>query len=113
VIRFILAIAIFFSATESTAGETWSDRDICRAATKTYFWLSELPSDAPNQGQYMGFRSAKQNYYTCRVDDRVADFRWLNKSSESMKSRSTKIVVSDGTLTVISDMKTERFTKSK
>ncbi len=110
-IRTVYAIAIAFTATQSFASEGWSDREICRAATKTYFWLSELPSDAPDQEVYMGFWSAKQNYYTCRIDGDVVDFRWVNKSSEKMRSQSTKIEFSRNKLTVISDMKTESFTK--
>ncbi len=108
--RIVFVIAIAVSATRVFANDVWPDREICRAATKTYFWLKYLPSDAPDQGNYMGFRSAKQNYYTCRVDVDVADFKWINKSSEKMRSRSTEIEIDGSNLTIKSDMKTESFT---
>lgn len=108
----VIALVISFLATQAGATESWSDREICRAATKTYFWLNELPSDGPDQGNYMGFMSAKRNYYTCRVDGNVADFKWVNKSSEKMRSRSTTIQINGNRLTVESDMKTENFTKN-
>lgn len=108
----IAAVVISFLATQAVANESWSDREICRAATKTYFWLNELPSDGPDQENYMGFMSAKHNYYTCRVDGNVAEFKWVNNSSEKMRSRSTRIEINGDRLTVESDMKTESFTKS-
>jgi hypothetical protein len=97
-----------FVFSPATGGE-WTDREICRAATKVYFFLSELPQDAPDQGEHMGFRSAESNYYTCRVDGGVADFRWINKSGEQMNSRVTQFEVQASTLTVKSDMQTEVF----
>ena len=89
--------------------EKWSDREICRAATKTYFWLNELPTDAPDNPDYMGFRSNNANYYTCRVVGRAIHFVWLNQSAESMQSQSTKFELDEGRLTIISDIKTEKF----
>lgn len=108
--KLIVALVISFLATQAVANVSWTDREICRAATKTYFWLSQLPSDGPDQGNYMGFMSSKPNYYTCRVDGNVAEFKWVNNSSEKMRSRSTKIEIDGSKLTITSDMKTESFT---
>lgn len=110
--KFIVASTIVALATQAVASESWSDREMCRAATKTYFWLKEMPTDGPDQGAFMGFKSAKNNYYTCRIDGNIADFKWVNQSSEKMRSRSTTLDVSGGTLTVNTDMKTESFTKN-
>lgn len=110
--RIVFAMILALSATQTFADEIWSEREICRAATKTYFWLKELPSDAPDEGVYMGFMSERQNYYTCRVDGDVADFLWVNKSFEKMRSQSTKFEINGSTLTVETDMKTENFTPS-
>lgn len=80
--RTILGIAILFALTQSLAAEGWSDREVCRAATKTYFWLDKLPVDAPDKGDFMGFLSEKKNYYTCRINGDIADLSWVNMSSE-------------------------------
>jgi len=108
-----MRLPVFFAvglvaATSAAAGE-WTDREICRAATKVYFFLPELPQDAPDQGEHMGFVSAKNNYYTCRADGGVADFRWINKSGEQMTSRVTKYSVAGSSMTVESDLQTETF----
>ncbi|WP_298568016.1 hypothetical protein [uncultured Aliiroseovarius sp.] len=105
----LITLAFVFLATQAVAAESWTDREICRAATKTYFWLSDLPADAPDQGDFMGFVSEKKNLYTCRVDGDVAEFKWVNKSSEKMHSRSTKVEISGPSLIVKSDIKTESF----
>lgn len=103
----IIAIGLI-AASPAVAGE-WADREICRAATKVYFCLPELPQDAPDQGEHMGFVSAKNNYYTCRADGGVADFRWTNKSGEQMTSRVTSYSIVGPSLTVKSDLQTETF----
>ncbi len=109
--RAFFTAAIVCFATPTFSEGTWSDREICRAATKTYFWLNEFPNDAPDKGMYMGFRSERQNYYTCRVDGEIADFYWLNDSSEKMTSRSTRIKLFGNELKIITDLSTEAFTK--
>lgn len=109
----ILASAIFFCAGQAVAVESWPDWEICRVATKTYFWLNTVPVDAPDQGKYMGFQSVKKNYYTCYFDGDIADFKWTNKSSEEMRSRSTKFKRTGNRLTVITDIKTENFLKGE
>lgn len=60
----------------------------------------------------MGFKSAKNNHYTCRIDGNIADFKWVSQASEKMRSRSTTLVTDGRTLTVITDMKTESFTRN-
>ena len=87
------------------------DREICRAAVKTYFFLGKKPADAGDSGEYFGFSSAAGNTYTCRIAGRRAEFRWVNTSGERMKSNSTRFRVSDGTLIVETDMKKETFEK--
>jgi hypothetical protein len=44
----ILPLVVAITATQVHADNVWSEREICRAATKTYFWLSSLPIDAPD-----------------------------------------------------------------
>ncbi len=107
--RYPTIFVLAFISTPIFADAVWSDREICRAAAKTYFFLSELPNDAPDIGAYMGFVSAKGNFYSCQIDGGVVDFAWVNKSGENMRSRSTSFTVTDGTLTVKTDMVTETF----
>jgi hypothetical protein len=107
--RKILILLVTFLATQSFAATEWSDREICRAAAKTYFWLSDLPSDAPDQNDYMGFRSAAQNYYTCRIDGNNVDFVWKNDASVDMRSQNTKFIVRGNELTVTTDLAAETF----
>lgn len=107
--RYLQLFAITLIASPVLADGTWSDREICRAATKTYFFLSEAPADATDAGRYMGYVSAKGNTYTCRVDGNVADFAWINKSGENMRSRTTTFAIAGPRLTVKTDMMTEVF----
>lgn len=109
--RSILFLFSLLAANQAVADLIWTDREICRAATKTYFWLRDLPKDATDQGQYMGFMSADRHYFTCRVDGQIADLRWSDQSSAPMRSRSTRVEIEKGRLTVRSDRKTERFTR--
>jgi hypothetical protein len=109
--KYTIAACAALVGTQVSAGAVWSEREICRAATKTYFWLSDLPSDALDSGGYMGFASAEQNYYTCRVEGNVADLAWINRSAEDMRSRSTTFSIIGNALTVKSNMNTERFSK--
>ena len=99
------------ASTASADGNAWTDREICRAAVKTYFFLGKKPADAGDRGEYFGFSSATGNTYTCRIAGRRAEFRWVNTSGEKMKSDSTSFQVSDGTLIVETDMKKETFEK--
>ena len=89
----------------------WMERDICRAAVKTYFFLAKMPADAPDQGEYFGFVSAKGNVYTCRISGERAVFRWLTKSGEPMGSEVARFWVSDGVLVIKTDMSTKKFEK--
>ena len=91
----------------------WTDREICRAAVKTYFFLRQKPADTADNGDYLGFRSAAGNTYTCRIAGRRAEFRWVNSSGERMNSGSTRFRVSAGTLIVETDMKKETFGKDQ
>ena len=90
---------------------SWAKRDICRAAVKTYFFLSKLPSDVADQGEYFGFTSAAGNVYTCRLVEDRAMFRWLTKGSQPMQSDVTRFRVSDGVLIIETDMSTRTFEK--
>ena len=89
----------------------WADREICRAAVKTYFFLRTKPADAVDSGEYFGFRSAAGNVYTCRIAGQRAEIRWVNSSGKMMKSDSTRFRVSAGTLIVQTDMKEETFVR--
>ena len=87
----------------------WTDREICRAAVKTYFFLDTKPTDTADSGEFFGFRSASGNVYTCRIEGTRTEFRWLNASGETMNSNSTSFRVLDDVLTIQTDMKEERF----
>ena len=87
----------------------WTNREICRAAAKTYFFLDAKPTDTADSGEYFGFVSASGYVYTCRIEGTQAEFRWLNASGQSMTSKSTRFDVRDGLLTVYTDLKQERF----
>ena len=89
----------------------WADREICRAAVKTYFFLRTKPEDAVDSGEYFGFRSAAGNVYTCRIAGQRAEFRWVNSRGKMMKSDSTRFRMSADTLIVQTDMKTETFVR--
>ena len=108
--RTIIAAAVTLASIPAVADtDSWSERDICRAAVKTYFFLGKLPADAVDQGEYFGFVSAKGNVYTCRLAGERAVFRWLTKGGEPMRSELTRFRVSDGVLIIKTDMSTETF----
>ena len=113
-IAFAIVVAAHAGApavTASADSSVWPDREICRAAVKTYFFLGTNPGDAVDSGEYFGFRSAAGNVYTCRIAGQRAEFRWVNSSGKMMKSDSTRFRVSAGTLIVQTDMKKETFGK--
>ena len=91
----------------SADGGIWTDREICRAAVKTYFFLDSKPADAADSGGYFGFRSDRGSVYTCRIAKQRAEFRWVNCSGQRMKSASTRFQVSDDSLIVQTDMNQE------
>ena len=93
----------------SADSDFWTDREICRAAAKTYFFLDTKPTDTTDSGQYFGFRSASGNLYTCRIQGERVEFRWLNKSGGTMNSNSTMFRVQGNVLTIQTDMKEEVF----
>ena len=110
--RAIFAAAILLATLSATADAgAWTEREICRAAVKTYFFLGKLPADAADQGEYFGFVSAKGNVYTCRLAGERAVFRWLTKSGEPMRSELTRFRVSDGVLVIQTDVSIETFEK--
>ena len=110
--RAIIAGAAMLVALPALAGTgSWTERDICRAAVKTYFFLANMPADALDQGEYLGFVSAAGNVYTCRLAEERAVFRWSTKSGEPMRSEVTRFRVSDGVLTIKTDMSTKTFQK--
>jgi len=113
-IAFAIVVAANVGApvlTASADGGIWTDREICRAAAKTYFFLRTKPADTADSGGYFGFRSERGNVYTCRIAGQRAEFRWVNSSGQRMKSDSTRFRVSDDRLIVETDMKKETFEK--
>lgn len=92
---------------------TWADREICRAAVKTYFFLGAMPADTSDSGKYFGFLGKSGNVYMCRIAGARTEFRWMNSSGNTMTSKSTKFHVRDGILTVQTDMKKERFSTKR
>ena len=112
--RSILTILVVVHAVVSPIAASadsgfWTDREICRAAVKTYFFLDIKPTDTVNSGQFFGFRDVSGNVYTCRVEGTRAALRWLNASVETMNSNSTMFRVLDNMLTIHTDMKEENF----
>ena len=101
--------AIVTPIAASADSGVWTNREICRAAVKTYFFLDAKPTDTADSGQFFGFLSASGNVYTCRIEGTQAEFRWLNASGQTMASKSTTFHVRDGMLTVYTDMTEERF----
>ena len=113
-IAFVIVVAAHAGAlvfTASADSGMWADREICRAAVKTYFFLRMKPADAVDSGKYFGLRSAAGKVYTCRIAGQRAEIRWVNSSGNLMKSDSTKFRVSAGTLIVQTDMKNETFAR--
>ncbi len=111
-IAFSMAVATHAVASACAASAdsgTWTDREICRAAAKTYFFLRTRPADAVDGDGFFGFRSERGNVYTCRIAGQRAEFRWVNSSGRRMKSDSTRFRVSDDLLIVQTDMKKETF----
>ena len=109
--RMIIVVALLAALPALADADHWAERDICRAAVKTYFFLGTMPADAADQGEYFGFVSAKGNVYTCQVAGDRAVFAWLTKSDELMRSEVTRFRVSDGVLTIKTDMSTKTFEK--
>ena len=105
----VLAHAGLGSLASSADGGFWTDREVCRAAVKTYFFLAAKPADATGDDGYFGFRSASGNIYTCRLAGAQAIFRWANASGEPMNSSSTTFRLAGDTLTIRTDMNEERF----
>ncbi len=102
-------VAVADAAVGRSENSGWSDREICRAAVKTYFFLDTLPEDASGGGGRFGFRSAAGNLYACRIEGPVAVFDWVNKSGETMQSRSTTFAVSGPRLRIDSDLLDAEF----
>ena len=105
----VAAHAVLCPIAASADSGYWTDREICRAAVKTYFFLGIKPADAPDNGEFLGFRSASGNVHTCRVAGTRTQFRWLNASGETMHSNPTTFRLEGDTLTIRTDMKEERF----
>ena len=105
----VVAHAVVSPITASADSGLWSDREICRAAVKSYFFLDINPPDTVDRGDFFGFRSASGNVYTCRIVGTRVEFRWLSVSGEAMDSNSTRFRVLDEMLTIQTDMKEEIF----
>ena len=87
----------------------WTNQEICRAATKTYFFLRDKPADAKDSDGFFGFRSEAGYIYTCRISGTRIEFRWVDASGATMRSDATTFRVSDDILFVHTDMKEEGF----
>ena len=108
--RMIIAAAVSMATLPALADTvSWDDRDICRAAVKTYFFLEKPPADVAGQGGYFGFVSAKGNVYACRLAGERAVFQWLTRNGEPMRSEVTRFRVSGGVLVIKTDMSTKTF----
>ncbi len=107
--RICFVIAVCLAATQLAASENWSKREICRAATKVYFFLSDLPKDAADKSFFMGFLSSTGNYYFCRLDGLKAEFMWRDASGEEKSSSVTTFEVSGSALMIKSDLQSETF----
>ena len=87
----------------------WVEREICRAAVKTYFFLEAKPADAADKAGYFGFVSAADNVYSCRLEGERVLFKWQDNLGETLTSGSATFRLLDGVLTIRTDMKTEKF----
>ena len=103
---------IAMTVTSSVAENAWSHREVCRAATKVYFWLNELPTDASDQDGFFGFRSAASNYYRCQVIGRSVHFSWLNDDADEMLDENTTYRIVNNRLIVTTDLTTDEFIKN-
>ena len=110
---FILSLpvvsAVLSAVAASADSSFWTDREICRAAVKTYFFLRTKPADATDSDGLYGFRSAAGYTYACRIDETRVEFQWLNASGTALSSDSTTFSVLDNVLTIRTDMRDERF----
>ena len=105
----LISAAALLPISASADNGVWTEREICRAALKTYFFLRSKPADTEDRGGFHGFRSASGYVYTCRIDGTRIEFQWVNASGTTKKSNSTTFRVSDDILFVQTDMKEERF----
>lgn len=106
---FMLAHAVLCPIASSADGGFWTDREICRAAVKTCFFLAAKPGDAAGGEGYLGFRSASGNVYTCRLTGSRVKFRWVNASGEPMSSSSTTFHFMGDILTVQTDITEKQY----
>ena len=111
--RFILLLLIAAATVLPVAAAAdsgfWTNREICRAATKTYFFLRGKPADAKASDELFGFRSEAGYVYTCRINGTQIEFRWVDTSGATMQSDTTTFRMSDDILFVHTDMKEEGF----
>ncbi|MBV2361717.1 hypothetical protein KUH32_18275 [Thalassococcus sp. CAU 1522] len=103
---FVLSIVV---GTNSHAEGVWTDLEVCRAATKVYFFLDQAPVDVEGQQGFWTFESQAGNRYTCHILDEMAVFVWTNKSGERMSSVSTRVSQTGSELTVKTDLAQEKF----
>ena len=106
---FMLALVVLCPSAASADGGFWPDREICRAAVKTYFFLAAKPGDATDDEGFLGFRSASGNVYTCRLSGSRVIFRWVNASGEPMGSSSTTFHLMGDVLTVQTDITEKQY----
>ncbi|MBB4191793.1 hypothetical protein GGE45_001478 [Rhizobium aethiopicum] len=78
----------------------------------TYFFLNSAPTVSELESGWVRLRSASGNSYDCRIDGDAVAFRWINKCNEDMMSKSTKWSLKGDSLTVVSNMRTQRFGKT-
>lgn len=103
---FVLPMVV---GTNSQAEAAWSDLEVCRAATKVYFFLDQAPRDIEGEQGFWTFESQAGNRYTCHILDGMAVFVWTNKSGERMSSVSTRVSHEGADLIVKTDLREEKF----
>lgn len=96
------------------AGDAWSEREICRAAIKTFFLLPELPTDdaAADFRDHMGFQGRNgivTRQYACRVqEDRVA-IRWFKENGDRKRDANTRWAREGDALVIRTQMDEARY----
>lgn len=106
---FALFVLPMVVGTNSQAEGAWSDLEVCRAATKVYFFLDQAPVDVEGQQGFWTFESQAWNRYTCHIQGQMAAFVWTSKSGERISSVSTRVFQTGGALIVKTDLLEEKF----
>lgn len=106
----LIAAAFHMMPLTATAESgNWTEREICRAATQVYFFLSSPPEDISIEEGEMHFISATGSIYQCRLTSSTAVLSWTNNSGKGMVSESTRYVVYGDKLQVNTDLSEKIF----